>query len=47
MTCSNVGRDGVTMEEQKLGISEIAQEKEGYWLQVGIPQERSIVRREM
>ena len=30
MTCSNVGRDGVTMEEQKLGISEIVQEKEGY-----------------
>jgi hypothetical protein len=39
MACSNDRRDGVTIEEQKLGISEIAQEKEGYRLQVGIPQE--------
>ncbi len=47
MACSNVKRDGVTTDEQKLGISKIAKEKKGYWLQVGIPQERSIVRREM
>ena len=27
MACSNVRRDGVTTEEQKLGISKIAEEK--------------------
>ena len=37
--------DGVTTEEQDLGISEIAQGKEGYWLQVDILQERSTVRK--
>ena len=31
MACSNVRRDGVTTE-QNLGIKEIVQEKEGYWL---------------